>query len=203
MQADSGKFQHNLQEALRLSVLREISHRRVSFADAGRGVNRKWSCRFFNRAQGNLRWHAKLVMTGAVETQSHKHQRDGSIPEECPFCEFGLPETTDHMNWSCPAWDPIRDAMPIPHSETDLMHLPSCFLEHGLVTEDMLQQGEPACEEDEEMIVAVQEMLASIAQARFDAEERLKTQAAIDEATQLARGALRPGERKRRRLTVV
>ena len=130
----------------------------------------------------------------------YRNHRGASVSWICPFCDLELVEDVNHMNWDCPAWARFEDEMAIPHSETEFMHLPNCFLQHGIVAQDMLVEGKPACEEDEELIFEIQRTLARIAQARATAWARLQEQ-----VRQGARpsGNLRERERKRRRLVVV
>ena len=60
------RFLHQLREALRSRVWHDLSQRRPTFWDAERGLNRKWSRWHWDHSSGELKKHARLVMTGAT-----------------------------------------------------------------------------------------------------------------------------------------
>ena len=76
------------------------------------------------------------------------------------------------------------------------MHWPMCFLQHGLVPNNILtEEGNPT-ELDEDVVTEVQTTLARIAQAR---------RAALEELQRMEQrpSGLRERERQRRRLVLV
>ena len=203
------EFLHNTRAMLRVTVWAELAARRRSFEDAEAGLSRKWSRWHWDHSHGELRTFARVVATGGVETQHARWASGKETDWNCPFCDLGVAEDLNHMNWVCPAWARYRDEMLIPHGEDDLMYWPTCFIQHGLVPLTILDADEkPLTRLDQDVIEEVQQMLARVAQARTKAWEQLQQerQRLLERQQEEARRSLEHGllgrERKRRRLVV-
>jgi len=163
MGIDGFSYDHYVREQARRMVWRAVEKDRDRSGNASgiaEGVDRDLTKYLYDHSSAKVKGILRKIVTGAVWTQCLRARMPrNNVPDTCPHCDLQVPEDLQHLWWLCPAWEHLRDDRVRP----DPMECAECLRKYGIATK--------GCTYDRDRIVAIQDQMVKIFQARF-ADER-------------------------------
>eukprot|EP00662_Eupelagonemidae_sp_cell21_P004097 gene4097-12258_t len=122
---DEGMWLHEVREAARRAVWREVEATRRDGVGVAGGVDRRATGALLARSRARLpdleRGFLRIIVCGAVLTHERLHRPLRRVDSpHCPFCrpagvaidDHDVVETHVHIFWECPAWTAVRQRHP-------------------------------------------------------------------------------------------